>query len=57
VPQQLATMIHEQEIDAAARSGLPLALCSELEQRAAGLGIEATIGTDRWHIELAVPRS
>ena len=47
-------MIHEQEeVDAERNAGLPAAALTEIEQRAAGLGITVTVADDRWQIELA----
>ncbi|HEY7025885.1 MAG TPA: histidine kinase [Candidatus Limnocylindrales bacterium] len=52
LPDQLASMIHEQEEDEAARGrGLPEGVRAELEQRAAPLGIAVNVTEDRWQIE------
>jgi two-component system sensor histidine kinase DegS len=52
LPDQLASMIHQQEEDEAARGmGMPLGVKAELEQRAAPLGIAVNLSEDRWQIE------
>ena len=54
LPDALASMIHEQEeVDAERNAGLPAATLTEIEQRAAGLGIAVTVADDRWQLELA----
>ena len=54
LPDALASMIHEQEgVDAERNAGLPASALTEIEQRAAGLGIAVTVADDRWQIELA----
>jgi len=54
LPGALASMIHEQEgVEAARNAGLPESIVTEIEQRAAGLGIAVTVTDDRWQIELA----
>lgn len=54
LPDALASMIHEQEeVDAERNAGLPASALTEIEQRAAGLGIAVTVANDRWQIELA----
>ena len=54
LPGALASMIHEQEgVEAARNAGLPESVVTEIEQRAAGLGIGVTVTDDRWQIELA----
>ncbi len=53
MPAALATMIHEQESETAARNaGLPESVLAEIEQRAAPLGLRVTVSDDRWQIEL-----
>lgn len=55
LPQALASMIHEQESDEAARhAGLPENVGAEIEQRAKSLGIALNVSDDRWQIELVV---
>jgi len=52
LPDQLASMIHQQEEDEAARGrGLPEGVRAEFEQRAAPLGIKVNMSEDRWQIE------
>lgn len=52
LPDQLASMIHQQEEDEAARGrGLPEGVRADLEQRAAPLGIAVNVTEDRWQIE------
>ena len=53
LPDQLASMIHEQEEDDAARNGgLPDNVRAELDQRGAPLDVAVTISEDRWQLEL-----
>jgi two-component system sensor histidine kinase DegS len=53
LPEQLASLIHQQEEDEAARNaGLPDHVRSEIEQRAAPLGMAVTVSEDRWTVEL-----
>jgi two-component system sensor histidine kinase DegS len=55
LPDQLASMIHEQEEDDAARNaGLPDNVRAELEQRGAPLDVAVTLSEDRWQLELSV---
>ena len=57
LPNQLATMIHEQEDAAAARTaGLPAGVQAEIENRASSLGIGVNVSEDRWQLELSVGR-
>ncbi len=57
LPQQLASMIHQQEEDDAARNtGLPADVHAELVQRAAPLGIAVDLSEDRWEVVLLVER-
>ena len=57
LPDQLASMIHQQEEDEAARhAGLPDNVRAELEQRGGPLGITVTVSEDRWQLELTAPR-
>jgi two-component system sensor histidine kinase DegS len=57
LPQQLATMIHQQEEDEASRNaGLPEDVRAELVQRAAPLSISVELSEDRWEIVLLVER-
>jgi two-component system sensor histidine kinase DegS len=57
LPQALATMIHEQETDEAARhAGLPEALQAEIEQRAAALRLRVSLSEDRWQLEVVAAR-
>ncbi len=57
LPDQLASLIHEQEQDEAARdAGLPENVRAELELRAAPLGIAVALSEDRWQLELIVAR-
>ncbi len=58
IPEALATMIHEQESDAAARNaGLPEKVRAEIEQRATPLGLGMTLSEDRWQLELTTARA
>ena len=58
MPQALATMIHEQEDDEAARhAGLPESVQAEIEQRAAALGLKVVLTEDRWQLEVVVERA
>ena len=55
MPHALATMIHEQERDEAARNaGLPETVRSEIEQRAAALGMKLSVSEDGWQVELVI---
>lgn len=57
LPDQLATMIHEQEETEAARSaGLPPAAQYEIESRASSLGVSVNVSDDRWQLELSITR-
>ena len=57
LPNQLATMIHEQEDAEAARTaGLPTVVQSEIENRASTLGVSVIVAEDRWQLELTVGR-
>ena len=57
IPEALATMIHEQESDAAARNaGLSDSDRAEIEQRAVPLGIAVMLSEDRWLLELTTGR-
>jgi signal transduction histidine kinase len=58
LPQALATMIHEQESQAAARNaGLPQHVRAEIERRAAPLGVRVAVSDDRWQVELTAGRN
>jgi two-component system sensor histidine kinase DegS len=53
LPGQLASMIHEQEeVEHARHSGMPDNVRTEIEQRAASLGVTVTLTEDGWQIEL-----
>jgi signal transduction histidine kinase len=55
LPDQLASLIHQQEADEAARyAGLPDNVRAEIEQRAAPLGMAVAVSDDRWTVELRV---
>ena len=57
LPQQLTTLIHQQEHDEAARNaGLPDNVRAEIEQRAAALGVTMRLSDDGWRLELLVGR-
>jgi two-component system sensor histidine kinase DegS len=58
LPQALATMIHEQESDDAARNnGLAAGVRADVEQRATPLAIEVAFSEDSWKVELIVRRA
>jgi two-component system, NarL family, sensor histidine kinase DegS len=53
MPHALASMIHEQEHQEAARhAGLSESVRIEIEQRAAALGMQLTVADDGWQVEL-----
>ena len=57
LPEQLASLIHQQEHDEAARNaGLPDNVRAEIEQRASALGVTVTLSDDGWHLELVAGR-
>jgi len=57
LPEQLTTLIHQQEQDEAARNaGLPDNVRAEIEQRAAALGVTVRLSDDGWRLELLVGR-
>jgi two-component system sensor histidine kinase DegS len=57
LPNQLASMIHEQEdADAARTAGLPAGVLAEIENRASTLAVAVKLSEDRWSLELTVGR-
>jgi two-component system sensor histidine kinase DegS len=57
LPDQLASLIHQQEEDDAARNaGMPANVRAEIDQRAAPLGINVTLSEDGWTLELRAGR-
>jgi two-component system sensor histidine kinase DegS len=58
LPQALASMIREQELEDAERSaGLKTQTWADIQQRAAALGITVKLSDDRWLLEVIVSHS
>ncbi len=57
LPDQLTTLIHQQEEDEASRhAGMPDSVLAEIEQRAASLAMTVKLSEDRWTLELLISR-